>query len=497
MTELVLAIDHGTTSTRAVLVDNDGQIVSIAQREHQQILPHPGWVEHDPLEVWANTVDVVEQVVAFAADNSHTIAAVGITNQRETSVLWDRNTGKPLYNAIVWQDVRTGDFIDEIARNGGIDQLRPITGLPLAPYFSASKISWILDNVDGVRAAAESGDVLFGTMDSWLTWNLTGEHVTDVSNASRTLLMDLHTLSWREDLAQMFRIPMSILPRIVPSSGVVATVTGIAGLEGVAVAGILGDQQSANFGQAAFLPGEAKNTYGTANALLVNVGQTPVMSDNGLITTVAYQLEGQPVSYALEGVIAVAGSLMNWLRDNLELVSDVAELEALVESVPDNGGVYLVPAFSGLFAPHWRSDARGVIVGLGYSSKRAHIARAAMEAIAFQSSEIFRAMKQDTGLDMPEIRVDGGMVRNDLLMQFQADILGIPVVRPQEIESTALGAAYVAGLAVGFWATLDDVRKNWREDTRWVPSIDDSQRTALLDDWDRAIDKSLGWVVGS
>jgi len=497
MTELVLAIDHGTTSTRAVLVDNDGHIVSIAQREHQQILPHPGWVEHDPLEVWANTVDVVEQVVAFAADNSHTIAAVGITNQRETSVLWDRNTGKPLYNAIVWQDVRTGDFIDEIARNGGIDQLRPITGLPLAPYFSASKISWILDNVDGVRAAAESGDVLFGTMDSWLTWNLTGEHVTDVSNASRTLLMDLHTLSWREDLAQMFRIPMSILPRIVPSSGVVATVTGIAGLEGVAVAGILGDQQSANFGQAAFLPGEAKNTYGTANALLVNVGQTPVMSDNGLITTVAYQLEGQPVSYALEGVIAVAGSLMNWLRDNLELVSDVAELEALVESVPDNGGVYLVPAFSGLFAPHWRSDARGVIVGLGYSSKRAHIARAAMEAIAFQSSEIFRAMRQDTGLDMPEIRVDGGMVRNDLLMQFQADILGIPVVRPQEIESTALGAAYVAGLAVGFWATLDDVRKNWREDTRWVPSIDDRQRTALLDDWDRAIDKSLGWVVGS
>lgn len=495
MTSFVLAIDHGTTSSRAVLVDQDGHIVSISQREHRQILPHPDWVEHDPEEVWSNIVAVTTEVAAFAADGGHEIVAVGITNQRETTVLWDKNTGKPFYNAIVWQDTRTGDIIDQVAEDGGIDRLRPLTGLPLSPYFSASKIKWIFDNVEGVREAANRGDVLAGTMDTWLTWKLTGEHVTDVSNASRTLLMDLHTCQWRENLADLFDIPLSILPRIVPSSGVVANVTAIEGLDGVPVAGILGDQQSANFGQAAFLPGEAKNTYGTANALLVNVGETPVMSHSGLITTVAYQLEGQPVSYALEGVIAVAGSLINWVRDNLELAPDIAGLEELIRSVPDNGGVYLVPAFSGLFAPHWRNDARGVIVGLGYSAKRAHIARAAMEAIAFQSSEIFRAMKDDTGLAMPEIRVDGGMVRNDLLMQFQADILGIPVVRPKEIESTALGAAYVAGLAVGFWSSLEDVRKNWREDTRWTPSIDEETRQRLLADWDRAIQKSLGWVV--
>jgi len=499
MADYVVAIDHGTTSTRAIFFTHQGEMSAVASLEHEQILLQPGWVEHDPREVWENTRKVLLTAKEALADDSARILAIGVTNQRETTVVWDRKTGEPVYNAIVWQDTRTQDFIDSLASNGGPDRLRADTGLPLATYFSGSKIKWILDEVEGVRTRANAGDVICGTMDSWLVWNLTGgvnggAHVTDPTNASRTLLMDLTTVTWREDLAALFDVPMSMLPKIVPSSAVVAPVVGIAGYEGVPVAGILGDQQSANFGQAAVYPGESKNTYGTANALLVNVGTTPVPSKKGLLTTVAYQLEGQAPTYALEGVIAVAGSLIHWLRDNLELISEFSEVETLAGQVEDNGGAYIVPAFSGLFAPYWRADARGVFVGLTHFVKKAHIARAALEAIAFQSSEIISAMREDTGLEIAEIRVDGGMVRNNLLMQFQADILGIPVLRPTVIESTALGAAYVAGLAVGFWRDLEEIRANWKEDTRWEPTMSASQREHLLAQWAKAVDKSLGWA---
>lgn len=500
MTDYVVAIDHGTTSTRAIFFTHGADIASIASLEQEQILLHPGWVEHDPVEIWENTRTVLVKARESLEDDSARILAIGVTNQRETTVVWDPITGKPVYNAIVWQDTRTQGLIDELSRDGGADRLRADTGLPLAPYFSASKINWILNSVEGARSRAEAGELLCGTMDSWLVWNLTGganggSHVTDVTNASRTLLMDLATVTWREDLAALFDVPMSMLPTIIPSSSVVAPVVGIPGFEGVPVAGILGDQQSANFGQAAVYPGESKNTYGTANSLVVNVGTTPVPSKKGLLSTVAYQLEGQPPTYALEGVIAVAGSLIHWLRDSLELISEFSEVETLAGQVEDNGGAYIVPAFSGLFAPYWRADARGVFVGLTQFVKRAHIARAALEAIAFQSSEIVTAMQEDTGWKMQEIRVDGGMVRNDLLMQFQADILGIPVLRPMVIESTALGAAYVAGLAVGFWRDLEEIRANWKEDKRWEPTMSSTDREHLLSQWAKAVEKSLGWAI--
>jgi glycerol kinase len=497
--EYVLAIDHGTTSTRAVAVDNAGTMLAVSQKEHQQILPRAGWVEHDPREIWENTRQVLEETLQQLGLAEVSIVAVGVANQRETTVVWDKHTGIPVYNAIVWQDTRTHEFIESLSEEGGIDRFRNDTGLPLAPYFSASKLWWILSHVEGVRERAMAGDLMAGTMDSWLVWNLTGgvqtgQHVTDVTNASRTLLMDLKSLTWREDLAAVFDIPLGLLPRIVASSQVVGPVVGFEGLKGVPVAGILGDQQAACFGQAAVYPGESKNTFGTANGLLVNIGGEPVTSSHGLITTVAYQLEGHAPTYALEGIIAVAGSLIHWLRDNLKIISAFNDVEPLANEVDDNGGVYIVPAFSGLFAPYWRSDARGVIVGLTHFVNQAHIARAALEAIAFQSAEILHAMREDSGVDIHEIRVDGGMVRNELLMQMHANIAGIPVIRPSEIESTALGAAYAAGIAVGFWSGLEDIRENWREDKRWLPDLAPADRDHALSQWAKAVEKSLGWV---
>lgn len=499
MAEYVLAVDHGTTSTRAILFNHDGDICSVAQREHRQILPHAGWVEHDGLEVWENTQAVITECLALLEDPARVVRSVGVSNQRETTIMWDRRTGVPVYNAIVWQDTRTQDLIDVLSRDGGSERVRAITGLPLATYFSGSKMNWILENVEGARALAQEGNLLAGTMDSWLVWNLTGgpsggSHVTDVTNASRTLMMDLTALQWRDDLAELFGVPMSVLPAIIASSVEVAPVQGIAGLEGVPVAGILGDQQAASFGQAAVYPGESKNTFGTSNALLVNVGAAPVVSRNGLLSTVAYQLEGQPASYALEGVIAVSGSLIHWLRDNMELISEFSEVEELAKRVDDNGGVYIVPAFSGLFAPYWRADARGVIVGLTHFVKRSHIARAALEAIGFQSAEIFHAMREDSGADMTEIRVDGGMVNNEMLMQFHADTAGIPVIKPKVIESSALGAAYVAGIAVGFWSGLDEIRANWQEEKRWEPSMSDHDRSEAMAQWSKAVERSFDWV---
>lgn len=499
MADYVLAVDHGTTSTRAIMFNHDGDICSVAQREHRQILPQAGWVEHDGVEVWANTRVVIAECLIQLDDPAATVRGVGVANQRETTIMWDRRTGVPVYNAIVWQDTRTQELIDVLSRDGGSDRIRAITGLPLATYFSGSKMNWILDNAEGARALAEQGDLLAGTMDSWLVWNLTGgphggAHVTDVTNASRTLMMDLTGLAWREDLAEIFGVPMSVLPTIVASSVDIAPVVGIAGLEGVPVAGILGDQQAASFGQAAVYPGESKNTFGTSNALLVNVGETPAISHNGLLSTVAYQLEGQRATYALEGVIAVSGSLIHWLRDNMELISEFAEIEELATRVDDNGGVYIVPAFSGLFAPYWRSDARGVIVGLTHFVTRAHIARAALEAIGFQSAEIFHAMREDSGADIAEIRVDGGMVNNETLMQFHADTTGIPVIKPKVIESSALGAAYVAGLAVGFWSGLEEIRDNWSEDKRWEPKMSEPERAEALRQWSRAVERSFDWV---
>jgi glycerol kinase len=499
MADYVLALDHGTTSTRAILFNHDGDICSVAQREHRQILPHAGWVEHDGAEVWANATVVIAECLSQLGEPEAVVRGVGVTNQRETTIMWDKRTGVPVYNAIVWQDTRTQDLIDTLSRDGGSERIRAITGLPLATYFSGSKMNWILENVEGVRGLAEHGYLMAGTMDSWLVWNLTGgpaggSHVTDVTNASRTLIMDLTTLLWRDDLAELFSVPMSILPTIVASSAEIAAVVGIPGLEGVPVSGILGDQQAASFGQAAVYPGESKNTFGTSNALLVNVGETPAVSHNGLLSTVAYQLEGQSATYALEGVIAVSGSLIHWLRDNMELISEFSEIEELAKRVDDNGGVYIIPAFSGLFAPYWRSDARGVIVGLTHFVKRPHIARAALEAIGFQSAEIFHAMREDSGADIAEIRVDGGMVNNETLMQFHADTTGIPVIKPAVIESTALGAAYVAGIAVGFWAGLDDIRSNWREDKRWEPRMTEPQRVEALRQWAKAVERSFDWV---
>ena len=497
----IVAIDQGTTSTRAIVVDETGSPVSTGQLEHRQIFPRAGWVEHDAAEIWRNTREVIGMALAKADLTRHDIAGIGITNQRETAVVWDRRTGEPIHHAIVWQDTRTQDRVDALAADGGTDRFADVTGLPLATYFSATKIAWILDHVDGARARAEAGELLFGTTDSWVLWNLTGGpdggvHATDVTNASRTLLMDLRTLDWRDDLLEAFRIPPAMLPVIRPSSGVFGTAKSSSLLREVPIAGILGDQQAATFGQAAFRPGESKNTYGTGNFLIVNTGEEIVRSRNGLITTVAYQLDGEPPRYALEGSIAVTGSLIQWLRDNLGLFSSASEVEPLAASVPDNGGVYIVPAFSGLFAPHWRPDARGVITGLTRFATKAHFARAALEAAAFQTREVLDAANADAGVPIRELRVDGGMVANGLLMQFQADILGIPVVRPRVAETTALGAAYAAGLATGVWSGLDELRANWAEDRRWEPTMDEAEREARLALWRKAVSRSLDWVEG-
>ena len=495
----IIAIDQGTTSTRAVVVDHDGAIVSVGQQAHEQIFPRAGWVEHDPIEIWHNTQEVIGQALGKVGLTRHDVAAIGITNQRETAVVWDRATGQPVYNAIVWQDTRTQDLIDALVADGGVRRFAETTGLPLATYFSATKISWILDHVDGARVRAEAGELVFGTIDTCLLWNLTGGvnggvHATDVTNASRTLLMDLRTLDWSDELLAAFRVPRAMLPEVRSSAEVFGHAYPGSLLREVPVAGILGDQQAATFGQAAFEAGASKNTYGTGNFLIVNTGEQIVASQHGLLTTVAYQLGDEAPRYALEGSVAVTGSLVQWLRDNLGLISSSAEVETLAASVPDTGGAYIVPAFSGLFAPHWRPDARGAIVGLTRFITRAHLARAALESTAFQTREVLDAADSEVPVPIAELRVDGGMTGNELLMQFQADILGIPVVRPRITETTALGAAYAAGLAVGFWSSRDELTALWHEDRRWLPTMDENERERRLRVWKKAVTRTLDWV---
>ena len=498
MAEYIVAIDQGTTSTRAIVFDHSGSIVSTGQKEHEQIFPRAGWVEHDPMEIWGNTREVIGQALSRADITRHDVAAVGITNQRETAVVWDRTTGKPVYNAIVWQDTRTQAIVDRLA-DGDTDRFKSVVGLPLATYFAGTKIVWILENVEGAREKAEAGDLIFGTTDTWVLWNLTGGtdggvHKTDVTNASRTLFMDLETLQWRDDILETFGVPRAMLPEIVSSSEIYGHVESSNLLREVPIAGILGDQQAATFGQAAFDQGESKNTYGTGNFLIVNTGEEIVRSENGLLTTVGYKLGDQPTHYALEGSIAVTGSLIQWLRDNLGIIGSAPEVETLATTVEDNGGVYFVPAFSGLFAPYWRPDARGALVGLTRYVNKGHIARAALEATAFQTREVLDAVNADSGVDIAELKVDGGMTGNDALMQFQADVLDVPVVRPVVAETTALGAAYAAGLAVGFWANLDELRANWQEDRRWEPSMDSDERDRTLRLWKKAVTKTFDWV---
>jgi len=494
----IVAIDQGTTSTRAIVFDRAARIVATGQTEHRQLFPRPGWVEHDAVEIWRNTREVIGQALAKADITRHDVAAVGITNQRETVVVWEKATGRPIHNAIVWQDTRTQDAIEELASAGGADRFADITGLPLNAYFSASKLAWILDNVDGARERAEAGELLFGTIDAWLVWNLSGGpaggvHITDVTNASRTLLMDLRTLDWSDRMLEVFRIPRAILPEIRSSSEEYARANPHSLLRETPIAGILGDQQAATFGQAAFHRGSSKNSYGTGNFVLFNTGEEIVRSGHGLITTVAYRLgDGAPV-YALEGSIAVTGSLIQWLRDNLGLIRSAPEVEELARTVDDNGDVHIVPAFSGLFAPYWRSDARGAIVGLTRYATKAHFARAALEAVAFQSREVIDAMNADAGVPLAELRVDGGMVHNELLMQFQADVLGVPVVRPAVSETTCLGAAFAAGLAVGFWSGLDELESLWTEDRRWEPAMAEDERERRLARWKQAVQRTLDW----
>ncbi len=486
------AIDQGTTSTRFAIVDHDGRFVGMAQKEHAQLTPQPGWVEHDAAEVWRNTEEVIGAALTDAGIDRSDLAAVGLTNQRETTVVWNPITGEPLAPAIVWQDTRTDKLCRELEAAEGPDRFREKTGLPLATYFAGPKLRWLMDNIPQLRERAAAGEVLFGTMDSWVMWNLTGEHITDVTNASRTMLMDLETLEWDDELMAAFDIPSSVLPRIVPSIGLIARGRGV--LEGVRVSGILGDQQAAMFGQACFNPGDAKNTYGTGCFMLLNTGTSAVASTKGLLTTVAYQIANGKARYALEGSVAIAGSGVQWLRDKMRIIESAPDVEPLAASVEDNGDVYFVPAFSGLFAPYWRSDARGVIAGLTRFSESGHIARAVLEAVAYQSRDVLEAMEADSGVEMTALKVDGGMVVNDLLMQFQADILDVDVVRPVVIETTVLGAAYAAGLAIGFWSGIDELRDHWAEDRRYTSAMDATQRDSLYASWKKAIDKSLNWV---
>ena len=499
MSQYVAAIDHGTTSTRCLVFDHDARVVSVDQREHQQHLPRAGWVEHDALEVWAKTREVAAAALAKADLTPGDIAAVGITNQRETAVVWDRLSGEPVYNAIVWQDTRTDRLCAELGGSTGTGRYQHRTGLPLSTYFSGPKIRWILDQVDGARHRANNGQLCFGTMDTWLLWNMTGGssgglHVTDVTNASRTLLMDLDTLSWDEGIAEEMGIPVSMLPQIRSCSEVYGQVRQRGALAGVPVAGVLGDQQAAMFGQACLSVGDAKNTYGTGNFMLLNTGTEKVMSRHGLLTTVCYKIGSQDAVYALEGSVAVTGSLVQWLRDNLGMISSAAEIEDAAATVEDNGGTYFVPAFSGLFAPHWRPDARGAIVGLTRYVTRGHLARAALEATAFQSREVLDAMNADSGVTLTSLKVDGGMVVNELLMQFQADILAVPVIRPVVSETTALGAAYAAGLAVGFWSGEAEIRANWAADRQWNPAMEPQRREELYTQWRKAVSRTFNWV---
>ena len=495
MAQYAAAIDQGTTSTRFMVFDHGGQVVAVDQKEHEQIYPKPGWVEHDPLEIWQRTQEVVR--AGLDKVKASDIAAVGVTNQRETTLVWERSTGRPVYNAIVWQDTRTDQICNELSADGGQDRFRAKTGLPIATYFSGPKIKWLLDNVDGVRAKAENGEVLFGNIDTWVIWQLTGGpdggvHVTDVTNASRTMLMNLETLDWDDEILGILGVPRTMLPEIRASSETYGEAKN--GLAGIPVAGDLGDQQAALFGQTCFSVGEAKNTYGTGNFLLLNTGTEAVPSKSGLITTLAYKIGDQSAVYCLEGSIAITGALVQWLRDNIGLIQTSAEIENLAKTVEDNGGIYFVPAFSGLFAPYWRSDARGVIAGMTRYVSKGHIARAALEATAWQSREVVDAMNADSGVELTSLKVDGGMVYNELLMQFQADVLGVPVIRPTVAETTSLGAAYAAGLAVGFWSEVEDLRANWGKDKQWEPQMDAEEREKEYRLWKKAVTKTFDWV---
>ena len=499
MKKYIASIDQGTTSTRFIIFNHAGEVVASAQKEHRQIYPKPGWVEHDPFEIWVNTHEVIKVALQKSGIDASEIGAIGITNQRETTLVWDKETGEPMYNAIVWQDTRTDEICKELAKEGGQDRLRAKTGLPLATYFSAPKAKWILDNVHGAREAAEAGDLYFGTMDTWLIWNLTGKHVTDVTNASRTLLMDLETLDWDDDLLALMDIPRSMMPEIRSSSEIYGHVEmgpiALDGVfEGMPISGDLGDQQAALFGQTCFSVGDAKNTYGTGCFMLLNTGEKIVPSEHGLLTTLGYKIGDAPAVYALEGSIAITGALVQWLRDNLGIIENSAEVEELAKSVDNNGGIYFVPAFSGLFAPYWRNDARGAIVGMTRYINKNHIARATLEATAFQSKEVLDAMEKDSGVTLTSLKVDGGMVFNETLMQFQADMLDVPVIRPTVAETTALGAAYAAGLAVGFWENLEELRSNWGQDSAWSPKMDAAEREKLYKGWKKAVTKTFNWV---
>ena len=485
------AIDQGTTSTRFVIVDESGQIVALDQQEHRQIYPQPGWVEHDAIEIWERTEQVVTGALQRAGLTVSDLAAVGITNQRETTVLWDASTGVPVAPTIVWQDTRTDDIIRDLGGRLGQDRFRIETGLPLATYFSGPKARWLLDH-HGLEDRAATGEILFGTIDTWLIWKLTGRHLTDVTNASRTMLMNLATLEWDDDLCEAIGVPRAMLPEIVPSVAEYGRGTGV--LDGVMIAGDLGDQQAALFGQTCFDPGSAKNTYGTGCFMLLNTGTSRIPSDHGLLTTVGYQIEGEMPVFALEGSVAIAGAGVQWLRDNLGLIDTADEIEELAAAVADNGDVYFVPAFSGLFAPYWRSDARGVIAGLTRFTDKRHIARAVLEAVAYQTRDVLQAMEADSGESLSTLYVDGGMVANDFLMQFQSDMLGVPVARPVNAETTALGAAYAAGLAVGFFADLDHLRGLWAEGRRWEPSMDAAERDRLYASWGKAVERTFDWV---
>ena len=495
MAQYAGAIDQGTTSTRFMVFDHGGQVVSVDQKEHEQIYPKPGWVEHDALEIWERTQEMVK--AGLGKIQLSDLAAVGVTNQRETTVVWDRSTGQPVHNAIVWQDTRTDQICNELSADGGQDRFRIKTGLPIATYFSGPKIKWILDNVDGVRAKAESGDVVFGNIDTWVIWQLTGGadggvHVTDVTNASRTMMMNLETLDWDDEILGILGVPRAMLPQIRASSEVYGEAKG--DLAGIPVAGDLGDQQAALFGQTCFAVGEAKNTYGTGNFLLLNTGNEAVQSKSGLLTTLAYKIGDQPAVYCLEGAIAITGALVQWLRDNLGLIKESPEVEELAKTVEDNGGVYFVPAFSGLFAPYWRNEARGVIAGLTRYVNKGHLARAALEATAWQSKEVVDAMNADSGVDLTSLKVDGGMVYNELLMQFQADVLDVPVIRPTVAETTSLGAAYAAGLATGFWSEVEDLRANWGKDKEWQPQMDAEEREKEYAYWKKAVTRTFDWL---
>jgi glycerol kinase len=493
MSQYVASIDQGTTSTRCIIFDHQGCIIAVDQKEHQQIYPKPGWVEHDPMEIMARTHEVMSGALTKSGIKAKDIIAIGITNQRETTVVWEKSTGKPVYNAIVWQDTRTDDICNQLAQEGGQDRLRAKTGLPLATYFSGPKIKWILDNVPGARIKAENGELLFGNMDTWLIWNLTGGiHVTDVTNASRTLLMNLQTLDWDKANLKLLGIPASMLPKICSSSEIYGKAKGV--LDGIPIAGDLGDQQAALFGQTCFSPGEAKNTYGTGCFMLLNMGELPVPSASGLLTTLGYKIGDQKAVYALEGSIAITGALVQWLRDNLGLIQKSADVETLARTVEDSGGIYFVPAFSGLFAPYWRSDARAVLIGMTRYTNKGHIARAVLEATAYQTREVLYAMEKDSGVELKALKVDGGMVVNELLMQFQADILDVPVIRPKVVETTALGAAYAAGLAVGYWNNFDELRQNWGKDKEWLPQMPAGIRYKLYSGWKKAVTRTFDWL---